>query len=264
MRIALAVIISAIFCLVSVAGQPSLTDQQQEAVRQALGLPPGSTVTLEHTTTSDGGTLKIVEEATGEGASLRAQGDKIVSDFNSTAPGASLGNGREATGSTVDSKSTVSAAGSLLKSPLFWIGIFCLAISLASLFVRPPMVPVPIPFRASIIVGAAGVGCIAAAMFPVATFFIVAASVALIAVPYVYCEYTNSRNELYAKKGEKSHVALRAVAAGISDFKKLAKDPTIHQVSPETWERLKVALQDHLSDEGEQVVAEVRIADRLE
>lgn len=261
---AILVITIALFAFAAPArGQSALTPEQQEAVRQALGLPPGSTVTLEHTTTKDGGSLKIEEEATGEGASLRARGEKIASDFNAGAPGANLGTKGAATGGTTETSNDVKGSSNLWANPLLWVGVALILLATASLVVRPPTFPVAIPIKATLVVAGAGCAFLASALFPVATLFIVGGVALVVVGLYLYREFTTQTLGQQAAKGEKSHKALRSVAAGISDFKKLAQDPAFAQVPPEMWDRLKTFLSSHVEPEEEAVIDEIRRQDNL-
>lgn len=245
------------------ADAQTLTPDQQEAVRQALGLPPGSTVTLEHTTQKDGGTITVEEEATGEGAALRAAGEKIVSDFNAGAPGANLTGKGGATGGTTDTKNTVIGGTSLWKNPLFWLGVLSILLGVGTLAVRPPMLPVAIPIRTTGILIAAGVGFIAAAMFPALLLFIVAGVVLVLLLPYIQREYAAARERQKAEEGAKAAKTLRSVAAGVSDFKRAAKDPSNPVVPPEAWDRLKGFLDSHVEDDEKPIIEKVRREDNL-
>lgn len=258
-----AFVAAALFAPGRAAGQSALTPEQQEAVRQALGLPPGSTVTLEHTTTKDGGSLKIEEEATGEGAALRARGDKIVSDFNSSSPGANLGTKGAATGGDTQTKNEVKGAPNLWTNPLLWVGVALLLLATASLVVRPPTFPVAIPIKATLVVAGAGCAFLASALFPVATLFIVGGVALVVVGLYLYREFTTQSLSIKAAKGEKSHKTLRSVAAGVSDFKKLAQDPAFAHVPPEMWDRLKTFLASHIEPDEEAVIDEIRRQDNL-
>ena len=260
-----AVIIAVVYAIAVTAciAHPTLSPDQQEAVRQALGLPPGSTVTLEQTLTKDGGSFHIEEEATGEGAALRARGEKIASDFNAGAPGANLGTKGAATGGTTETSNVVKGSANLWANPLLWIGIFLILLSAASLAIRPPTFPVPIPIKATLVVAGTGVAFLASALFPVATLFIVGAAVLVVVGLYLYREFTTQKLGEKAARGEKSHEALRSVAAGISDFKKLAQDPAFAQVPPEMWERLKASLSSHLEPDERPVIDEIRRHDNL-
>jgi membrane-associated protease RseP (regulator of RpoE activity) len=241
----------------------TLTPEQQATIQQALGLPAGSTITLEQTQTHDGGTLTIEEEATGEGASLRASGEKVVSDFNATAPGASLTGKGGASGGDTQTINKIAGGGSLWSNPILWVGILSILLGIGTLVVRPPMIPVMIPMRATIILIGAGIGFVIAALYPVLLLFIVAGVVAVLLVPYVQREYTTAREKTEAENGKKVQKTLRSVAASISDFKQAAKDPTNPTISPDSWNRLKGLLESHLEDDEKPIIETIRREDRL-
>lgn len=254
------------FCFgVQPAAQPTstLTAEQQEVIRQALGLPPGATITLETTRTRDGGSLTVEEEATGQGASLRAHGEKIVSDFSSTSPQASLGMKGSAAGGDTDANTQVIGGSSLWKNPLLWVGIFCCLLAAGSMFVRPPAFPVAVPIKATAVIGGVGVCFICAALFPVLSLILVAAGVAIAVSLLLYREYQHRKVLDKADSGERARNALRSVAAGISDFKRMAQDPSVTQVPPEMWERLKGFISSHLTTDEEAVISQVRREDGL-
>jgi hypothetical protein len=243
--------------------QQSLTPEQQDAIRQSLGLPPGSTITIETTETKDGGFLKIEEEATGIGAGFSARGDKVVSDFNASAPAANLvGKGQSAGGDT-SSKSTVVGSTSLWLNPLFWFGILSILVAVATLLVRPPVSPVAIPLRATAIIGIVGIGFIAAALFPGILLFLVAATGLVLLVPYVQREFAAAREQDRAQRGAAATKALRSVAAGVADFKRAASDPTNPIVPPESWVRLKQFLESHVEPDEKSIIENIRREDNL-
>lgn len=262
MRLVFVVLIALVGIAAPALGQ-ALTPEQNEAIRQALGLPPGSTITLEHTTTKDGGTITVEEEATGEGAALRAAGEKIVSDFNAGAPGANLTGKGGASGGATDTKNTVIGGVSLWKNPLFWLGVVTIFLGLGTLAVRPPMLPVAIPVRTTGILIAAGAGFIAAAAFPALLLFIVCGVALVLLIPYIQREFAAERERKRAEEGEVAKRALRSVAAGVSDFKKAAKDHTNSLVPPEMWDRLKDSLSSHVEADEEEVINRIRREDGL-
>ena len=215
-----------------------------EIVNKALGLPPGSTVVVEQT--RDGGTLEVTEEATGKGAALNASGEKIVSDFQGSAPSAAYGS---ASGGDTRAKSSIVGGSNLWANPLLWVGVLCVIGAGVAVFLR-------LPVRVSGISGAVGVGLIAAAVYPATLLFIVAGAVLAIAAPYIYAEFK-------AKQGTQAHEALRSVTAAVSDFKQAANDPTNPTVPPEAWKRLKADIESHVLPEEKAVIDTVRAKDRL-
>lgn len=258
-----AVLAIVVLAFVPPAAGQALSPEQNEAIRQALGLPPGSTITLEHTTTKDGGTITVEEEATGEGAALRASGEKVVSDFNAGAPGANLTGKGQSTGGNTDTNNEVIGASSILKNPLFWIGFLALLLSVGTLFVRPPTFPVAIPIRTTAILAGAGAGLIASAMYPFLMLFVIGGVVLVLLLPYIQREFAAEKERKRAEEGELAKKALRSVAAGVSDFKKAAKDHTNSMIPPEMWDRLKDSLASHVEADEEDVIAKIRREDGL-
>lgn len=200
----------------------------------------------------DGGTIETEEEAKGKGAALRARGDKIVSDFNSTAPGADLGKGRHASGGDTESSTSLSTA-SLFSNPLVWVGIICIFGAGVSFFLK-------LPWRVTGIVGAIGVGFIATAMFPALVLFIVAGAALLVVIPYIHQAYSL---KIVATDYNKSYEALRAVVAGVGDFGNTAKDPSNPTVDPSVYERLKSYIKAHASDEDDAAIRAIKEKDRI-
>jgi hypothetical protein len=263
MRNAIVAICAAIsICSQSVA-QNSLTQEQQEVIRQALKLPAGSSITLEQTTTRDGGFFKMEEEATGLGAGLNARGEKIVSDFNAGAPESNLSGKGNAVGTSIASSTSVLGSSNLWSNPLLWVGIVLVLASAGSMAIRPPTFPVAIPIRATLVTASVGIAFICAVLFPTFSLFIVAVGVLAVAAPYVYREFANQRIAKQADEAQVSHNALRSVAAGISDFKAIAADPKQSHIPPEMWNRLKDALESHLTDEEKAVIQKIRRQDGL-
>lgn len=242
----------------------TLNEEQQEVIRQSLGLPAGSTITLEHTMTRDGGSLRVEEEATGAGAGLNARGEKIVSEFNSTSPGASLGKDKAgAFGGSTDSFSSVLGGSSVWKNPLLWLGLLMMLSGGALVLMRPPTFPLMVPFKFSMILAGAGVGFVVAAVYPAFALVTIVLAVIVVIGPYIAREIKAQQLQKQVVKGNASHEALRGLAAGISDFKKLAKDPSFVSLTPEAWARLKTSIESHLSDEDAATVAAIRKADGL-
>lgn len=215
-----------------------------DVVNKALGLPPGSTVVVEQT--RDGGTLEVTEEATGKGAALNASGEKIVSDFQSTAPNAAYGS---ASGGDTRAKSSIVGGANLWANPLLWVGVLCLLGSGVAVFFR-------LPLRACAITGGVGVGLIAAAIYPAMLLFIVGGVILALAGPYIYAEFK-------AKQGTQAKQALRSVAAGVDDFKQAAKDPSNPLAPPSAWEFLKARLASHVEGNEEAVIKSIRKQDDL-
>lgn len=210
-----------------------------DAVNKALGLPPGSTVVVEQT--RDGGTIEVTEEATGKGAGLNANGEKIVSDFKSTAPNAAYG---QASGGDTETRNSIVGAANLWANPLLWVGILCILGAGVAVFLR-------LPLRVCGIAGGVGVGLIAAAIYPALLLFIVAGAVIAIAGPYIYAEFK-------AKQGAEATKALEDVTAGVDSFKRAAKDPKNPLVAPEAWDVLKDKLESRVKGKSFDTVTALR------
>lgn len=269
-----ALVMALIFAGLASCGVPASTivDPASSTVKsRKIEKLPSETTTVkvpsgnEYTTVRDSGSVTVEEEAVGTGASLKAKGEKIVQDFRSEAPGASLGKDRAgATGGGTDSQIRIAGLTSAAKSPVFWIGVFCLLIGVGLLFVRPPQFPVPlVPVRTSIYLGIAGAGLIAAALFPVAFYIAVGIAVLAIVFPYIRREFAAAVDRQRAEEGEKAKRALRSVAAGIADFKLTARDPLDPTVPAPAWEKLKKYLESHIEDDERAVIDRIRKEDRL-
>lgn len=115
MRLLLATLLS--FLLLVPLAQGQTADQiraAQEAVRKAL---PGSEVDIEFSTT--------VQNAQGNGASIRGAGDNVAGSFNSSAPAASLSrDGPSATGGSTESEWKVTAG--VVGNWRLWVGVLFL------------------------------------------------------------------------------------------------------------------------------------------
>lgn len=237
--------IAIVACITALA-QPLSPEEAADQLRQ---LPPGSTITLERT--YDGGNIAVEEEASGVGAGLNARGQEIVSDFNSSAPGAALGGGRSASGGDTETSNKVKG-NDLWANPLLWAGILCLIGSGVAVYLRI--------YRAALVAGLLGGSLIAAVLAPLLMVFIVAAAVLVVVVPYIYKEWQSKVD------GEDAHLkseTLRAVVAGVADFGKAAKDTTNPLVTPDSYDRLKSSIQSQLAPEEEAVVKAIKERDRL-
>lgn len=248
--------IAALLCSCSAWAQGTLTPEQ--AAEQLKKLPPGSTIVLERT--HDGGNITVEEEATGEGASLNARGKEIVSNFNSTAPGAALGGGRTASGGDTETSNKVKGADNLWANPLLWVGILCCAGAGVAIYMR-------LPIRVAIIAAVAGAGFIVAAMIPWILPFAIGAALLAVVGPYIYSEWANKQEKAAHAEDEeaanKHREALRAVVAGVAAFGKAANDKDNPTVAPTAYTRLKEFIQNHASPEDEVMIRTIKSNDRV-
>lgn len=244
----------------------TLTQQQQEAIAAAMGLPPGSKITLEATRTVDGGTRDVDEGAEGASASLKARGDKEVEidKFTSTTPPlAGLGNGRQASGSDTDTKSKTKGGGmaDAWKSPAFWVGVLFLlgaaGVGIGLKQLRPAM-----------ILGAIGAGLIAVAFFPLLLIPVLLGALLVVAGPYVWKELAHEKTKAVAAEvaldATKKTEALRAVVAGVDEVRKVgAAGGELAPSAKEWYERLKDFIASQADAEDGQVIAEIKRLDGL-
>lgn len=245
----------ACFALTCACWGQSLTPEQ--AAEQLKQLPPGSSIILERT--HDGGNITVEEEATGTGAALQARGKEIVSTFNSTAPGATLGKDRGATGGDTETNNKVKGGDNLWANPLLWVGILCILGAGVAVYLRM--------FKAAMIAGLAGGCLIAAALAPMLFGFAIAAALLVVVVPYIHKEWhakqLNAENQAIKTEAKVKDDTLRSVVAGVADFGKAAKDTTNPLITPDAYERLKSYISSHMLPEEAVVVREIKDKDRL-
>lgn len=242
--------IALLACFICSTAFAQLTPEQEETIRQALNLPPGSTITLQHeaTKTTDQGTLEVTEEASGKGAALRASGEKIVGDFNATAPQASLGENRTASGSDVADSMKITGSVNLWANPLMWVGILCILAAGACLYLG-------LPPKATLITAIAGAGFITAAIMPGVLIFLLAAVGLIVVGPYIYTEWKAIKNKTkLEEEAEGYREALRAAVAGISDLKTR---------NPDLYNAAKAAISSHTTDDDIAVIQQIKTMDRL-
>lgn len=187
---------------------PAMTPEQQEALRQAFSLPPGSEVEVE-IVNRDGGSVRTREHGRGVGAGAVAEGDKLDQRFDGTPPRV----GRGADGSQMAeggaAESSQRAAALRLpplpwQNPLFWIGLAALGVCGFGVYAGLR--------RLAAIAGVAAAGLLAAAFYPAILLWAVAAVLLVIFGPYIYAEFKKRQAEAEAKR---QHEALRAVVAGV-------------------------------------------------
>lgn len=170
---------------------------------QTIDLPGGGKVIIRQETSTDGGSVKETEVARGTGASGTASGDKAELGIDGTAPTASLSGRSSASGGSINATGSAKLNASLFGNPLLWAGLLSWLGAAVSVYLR-------LPIRTTIIAAGSGVAFICAALFPVATMFLVGGSAVAVVGFYVWSE----RN---AADGAKAREALRAVVAGIAN-----------------------------------------------
>jgi hypothetical protein len=261
-----------------VATQPpaTMTPAQQEALRQAFNLPPGSEVDVEIVNRDMGG-VRTRQEGRGVGAGAVAEGDKLDQQFTGTPPIVGLGADGSLSGSGGGSDSD--QKGSALKvppmpwqNPLFWIGLGCLGACGFGVYAGLR--------RLALITGVAGVGLIAAAFYPVILLFAVGAVLVVVLGPYVYAEVKKRRaekdKEATQQESDSHYEALRAVVGGVehrtlpAEMVKTLKAANV-SLSEADMNALVMRLQRNLKDaiakeadgKDKEVIDEVKREDRV-
>lgn len=218
----------------------------------ALNVGPESdlTVTVTDEFEHDGGDVTTTERASGEGAGLRASGDKLATEFNGSAPTAGLGAGRAgASGGSSDAEADVTSvvAKAARSGPLLWVGLIVLAAGGGLLYLRLK--------RAAITAFALGGSLVAAGLFPVAAAWIVGIGVLVAAGVYALAEWQKSRGDAKLSDALSSSVrykeALRAVAAGVSSL------------PDQLRESVKDSVRQHADDADKETIKQVRREDDL-
>jgi len=188
----------------------AMTPEQQEALRQAFQLPPGSEVEVEFIT-RDGGSLTTMGEGYGIGAGASAEGGELSDQFTGSAPAVGLGadGSQTATGGSADRD--ISATGMKIPplpwaNPLFWMGVACLGAAGFGVYAGLR--------RLATVAGVAGAGLLAIAFYPAILLWGVAAILLIVFGPYLYTEFKKREAE---EDANTSTSALRAVVAGVDD-----------------------------------------------
>lgn len=218
---------------------PTMTPEQQEALRRAFDLPPGSEVEVE-ITNRDGGSVRVSQEGRGVGAGAVAEGDKLDGSFTGTPPAVGFGADGSVSGQGGGAKAEQEASALRIpplpwQNPMFWLGLlalggcgFCIYANLR---------------RAATICGVAGAGLLAAAFYPAILLFAVGAVVVILAAPYIKAEVEARRNK----------EALRAVVAGVDH-------PT---VPAEAKAAVKAAIGTEADDKDRQVIKAIKMTDQV-
>lgn len=232
------------------AQPPALTPEQREAIAQLLGAPAGSQVEVQvqETQEKDGGSSKTTEEASGEGAGLRARGDKVESGFDGSAPGANLGAGRAgATGGGVKADTdVVTFRPPSVSSPLLWVGIALLVASGVCIYLHLR--------RAAFVAGGLGACMIAAGSFPAAFAWIVAIAALGVGGFYLWTEWAKKHSDAQAAQADKLKEALRAVVGGVAGLK---------GVNQNAYEAVKKEVEKQATAEDQDVIKQIKRADQL-
>lgn len=227
--------------------QGNLTPEQLEALQRTVqAMNPGSKVQVE-VVHKDGGTVHTYEEGTGKGASAEAEGDKLSDKITGDAPVVNRGadGSASAKGGDVERNTSGSATKVPLlpwANPLFWIGVGCLGGCGFGVYSGLR--------RLALILGVAGVGCLAAAFYPALLLWAVAAVLVVLVGPYVYAEWKKRKAE---KDDEESWEALRAVVAGVEG----------KGVSAEARAQVKAAIAKEADARDKQTIDEVKRMDSI-
>lgn len=214
-----------------------LTEEQKDALRAMLNLPPGATLDLE-IVNEDDGHVRTKERGRGVGAAAIAEGDRLNDNFTGSAPEVNLGAERSSRGGGSErdvSASAVRMPALPWQNPLFWVGLAALGGAGASVYFGLR--------RAAVICGVAGAGLLAAAFFPGLFLIVAAAAVAVLLLPYIRAEWEKNR----------SHEALRAVVAGVDD----------KTVPAEAKAAVKAAIASEATDQDKATIKAVKRADEV-
>lgn len=219
------------------ASAAPLTDEQKDALRAVLNLPPGATLDLE-IVNEDDGSVRTRERGRGVGAAAIAEGDKLNENFNGSAPEVNLGADRSSRGGSADRQASASAVQVPplpWQNPLFWVGLLALGGAGASIYFGLR--------RAAVICGVAGAGLLAAAFFPGLLLIVAAGAAVVLLLPYIRAEWEKNR----------SHEALRAVVAGVDD----------KTVPPEAKAAVKAAIRSESTEMDKATIKAVKKADEV-
>lgn len=237
------------------AAQPALTQEnqaltpdQRRAIASLLGAPAGSQVEvqIQETQEKDGGSTRTTEEASGEGAGLRARGDKVESGFDGSAPGANLGTGRAgATGGGAKADTDAAAfKPPSVSSPLLWVGVLLFLGAGVCVYLRL--------HRAAMVAGGLGACMIAAGSFPAAFAWIVALSALGVGGFYLWTEWAKRQSDEKAAQADRMKEALRAVVGGVAGLK--GTDDAAYQA-------VKREVEKQATPEDQTVIKEIKKAD---
>lgn len=199
-----------------------LSPAQQEAIRQAAGLPPGTIIVVEET---DGGTLEVTQGAQGTGAGWTAKGAELSENADGSPPQANLFGAGDAKGGGINRD--IKAKGiefDLWSNPLLWLGLIGGLGGVVYCLTRKPIPSI----RGAVICAGAGAGLIACAVYPGLLVLIAAGVGAWFFIPYLLSEGQRLKAQDEAKRrGEaaeqqrkeysRHHEALRATLGGLYD-----------------------------------------------
>ena len=177
-RIAVLAVVTACLASSVIAAQPEpLTDPQTQAIREAAGLPPGSTV-------------RLVRET---------KGSSSIDEHGEASGNVGLSLGRLSATAT-----QFNAPDSPWANPLFWIGVVCLGGAGVGFYAGLR--------RAALVSAVAGSGLIACAFYPGLMLILFAVAFGVVFGPYLWAEWKKRKAESDAK--DKTE-ALRAVVEGV-------------------------------------------------
>lgn len=186
--------------------------------------------------TRDGGSLRTKDEGFGRGAGATAEGDKLSDTISGAAPNVGLGDGRTASGGSIERDTAGTAfvvPEAPWKNPMLWIGLLA-AIGGGYLTFQGMLKP-------GLILVAAGSACMAVAFFPALTLWLLAAAAAVLVASYL----------LSAKGSNSLREALRAVVAGVEN----------KAVPAEAQAQVKAAIARESDEPDRAVIDEIKRAD---
>lgn len=202
------------------AEPPGLTPAQQEAIRHAAGLPPGTVIIVEET---DEGSVTVTESGTGQGGRSLATGDKVTSAGDVATPPINLPGGAGAGAATASAKNRAESDPSSApwRNPLFWGGLLLVAGAGVCLYLRL--------HRPATWLAIAGGACVAAAFFPWLLPVGVVVALLVVAGPGLMAEWQKRKVEAdrdaHAVRAAENESAARSIVNAIDALR--AREPAV-------------------------------------
>lgn len=240
------------------AAAPTLTPEQEQAIRESMKLPPGTKIKVDVVNTV-GGSVTTKEYGKGKGAAAETEGDKLSDNVTGDAPETTLSGGGSSRGGGVTKNTKATALFPTAvpwANPLFWLGVLLLT-GAGGLFLFKSKVPFIVPKDLPLVMAGAGAGCLAAAFYPAILLWVFLGIVAFLVVPYVISKAKQAKAQEEAEKAEaeakRQNEALRAVAAAVDDPK----------LSEAARREVKERVATHADDADKATITEVRMSDKL-
>ena len=208
-----------------------------EAPRAVMpeGLKGDETVRFKYR--RDAGLSTSHETVAGRGASIDARGNDTAAAHDASAPTAQLSSGvGGSSGGSLRAQLSAIKPETLMSNPLMWVGLLGIVGAGAALYFGLR--------RAALFLGIGGAGLIVAAMLPAWAWIVLAAVAVIGGGVYLWAEYG----------GKRSHEALRAVAAGVSDLEDMA---------PESYKLVKTRVAKHADAKDAKTIDRVKTEDGL-